>query len=84
MKVQVSWGCEDHAEQLAAGRAVWNLPSQCDAPGCDRSVTHVPVMLFTAKDKRGQIGTYALCRKHADEVEQQRVDSIVPDYPPGD
>jgi hypothetical protein len=80
--IQLSWGCEQHADTLAAGRSQWTLNGACESPlgeRCADPVTHIAVMTETAKDT---IVVSELCGTHADEVEYQRVDSIVPDYPP--
>ena len=79
--IQLSWGCEEHADALAAGRSQWTLHGVCEGPTepCREPATHVAVMTETAKPT---IVIMELCGAHADVVETQRVDSIVPDYPP--
>jgi len=81
--IEIAWGCEEHADELAAGRSQWELHGACEPPRdqCEEPATYIAVMTETAKNTTV---VSELCKTHADEVEHQRVDSIVPDYPPGD
>jgi hypothetical protein len=83
VEIEIAWGCAEHADPVAAGRAQWELLGRCEPREgeCQNPVTHIAVLTETAKNT---IIVSELCKTHADEVEHQRVDSIVPDYPPGD
>ena len=85
VQLQVAWGCDGHADAVAGGRSQWRLLGECKPPQgdrCEDSATHVAIM--TETDKNTIVSAATSAPTHAAEVEQQRVDSIVPDYPPGD